>query len=273
MLSSHLFFLLLIHSQAFSNCISALLLNRPYIITFNLLSVKVIYHFQILLSLPIALLFFILKTLLNLFSLIIIHYYHFGLFCRQWDQILPLANNTFSVYRKFISIQVPVLHLLILLKYLNHLIPIYPAVRIEHQTLLNQLVQKSKLFVDLDPPSLFKVFSATVKRMLLIEHLVKNNSQRPDVALNGIRSQRIPREKDLRSHRIRCATTPTLHLQTSPNMFGQPEVSYLDNSLRNEYVLKLQISMNKIPELQFIQALQNLLDILEHLWQLIIAGN
>ena len=56
-------------------------------------------------------------------------------------------------------------------------------------------------------------------------------------------------------------------------MFGQPEVSYLDNSLRNEYVLKLQISMNKIPELQFIQALQNLLDILEHLWQLIIAGN
>ncbi len=273
MLSSHLFFLLLIHSQAFSNCISALLLNRPYIITFNLLSVKVIYHFQILLSLPIALLFFILKTLLNLFSLIIIHYYHFGLFCRQWDQILPLANNTFSVYRKFISIQVPVLHLLILLKYLNHLIPIYPAVRIEHQTLLNQLVQKSKLFVDLDPPSLFKVFSATVKRMLLIEHLVKNNSQRPDVALNGIRSQRIPREKDLRSHRIRCATTPTLHLQTSPNMFSQPEVSYLDNSLRNEDVLKLQISMNKIPELQFIQALQNLLDILEHLWQLIIAGN
>lgn len=56
-------------------------------------------------------------------------------------------------------------------------------------------------------------------------------------------------------------------------MFSQPKVSYLDNPLRNEYILELQISMNKILELQFIQSLQNLFDILEHFWQVIIAGN
>lgn len=56
-------------------------------------------------------------------------------------------------------------------------------------------------------------------------------------------------------------------------MFSQPKVSYLDNPLRNEYILELQISMNKILELQFIQSLQNLFDILEHFWQVVIAGN
>lgn len=90
---------------------------------------------------------------------------------------------------------------------------------------------------------------------------MKNNSKRPNITLHSILGGVIFRKIDLWRHRVRRPTSAALNLHLIPYVFGKSKISNFDVSVGDEYILKLEITMNEILSLKYIHSLKHLFKI------------
>ncbi len=107
--------------------------------------------------------------------------------------------------------------------------------------------------------------------MLLIEHLVEDYSEWPNIALHRVGSSILSREVYLWGHCIGSSTTPALHLQLVSDAFGQSKVCDLDGSIADENILEFEVPVDEVSALKDVHAFQHLFEVFEDHWELVVA--
>ena len=143
-------------------------------------------------------------------------------------------------------------------------VPLNPQDWIAHQALVDQLVQYPKLLHDFHSSLLGELFAVCAEGMKLVQHFMQNDSNRPDIAFNRIRSSFGLAEVHFRSHRVRRPASPAFYLKLLPHELSQAEISQLDLAFLHQDVLKLEVAVQDVPGLQHVHPVNDLLEVLEH---------
>lgn len=93
---------------------------------------------------------------------------------------------------------------------------------------------------------------------------MQDDSNRPNIAFDSIRSSFGLTKVHFRSHRVRRPASLALYLKLLAHELSQTKIGQLNLAFLHEYVLKLQVSVQDIPGLQHIHPLYNLFKILKH---------
>lgn len=102
------------------------------------------------------------------------------------DRLFSTVNHTFSRDGEHFNVHKSILCLEVGFIYIQNLVPFHPLARVKDQTFLDQIVQNPKFFFNMNSFPFPEVAAAEAKGVFLVQHLVQDYSEGPDVTLRSI---------------------------------------------------------------------------------------
>lgn len=144
-------------------------------------------------------------------------------------------------------------------KNLHKLIPVTSPGNLLLQTSINKNIKDSKLLNKINSLIIFHFLGWIIKRMSVVQHLMKNNSNRVYVTLMGINGFTLTLMKVyLWSHSVRSSAFFTKNCQFRSDRLSKSKVWNLYCVVLEKNILEFKISVNDIFLVQIIYALNYL---------------
>lgn len=88
-----------------------------------------------------------------------------------------------------------------------------------------------------------------MERVHLIQHLMQDDPDRPNVTLDSIAGHPRKRKVYLRCHSVRRPASPALHLKLTAQTFRKPKIGNFDLAILDQDVLELKVPVDDVPGL------------------------